>query len=146
MVNYREILRLRSLDYSQRQVAASVYSSRSTISEVYQLADKTGLSWPLPSDMSNTDVRNLFYPEKAVKSGRKIPDCSYLHKELAKPGVTLTLLWSEYWEQCHSEQLIPYQYTQFCEYYRTYAKSDITKRRATLYFRVPSFEIHIAIK
>ena len=122
MVNYREILRLRSLDYSQRQVAASVSSSRSTISEVYQLADKAGLLWPLPSDMSNTDVRNLFYPEKAVKLGRKMPDCSYLHKELAKSGVTLTLLWSEYCEQCHSEQLVPYQYTQFCEYYRSYAK------------------------
>jgi len=65
MVNYREILRLRSLDYSQRQVAASVRSSRSTISEVYQLADRTGLSWPLPSDMSDADVGNLLYPEKA---------------------------------------------------------------------------------
>jgi transposase len=109
------------MDYSQRQVAASVHSSRSTISEVYQLADKNSLSWPLPPDMSNTDVRNLFYPERASESGRKMPDCSYLHKELAKPGVTLTLLWSEYCEQCHSEQLIPYQYTQFCEYYRTFA-------------------------
>lgn len=122
MVNYREIIRLRSLDYSQRQVAASVSSSRSTISEVYQLADRIGLSWPLPSYMSDADVRNLLYPEKAFKSGRKIPDCSYLHQELAKPGVTLTLLWSEYCEQCHSEHLIPYQYTQFCEYYRTYAR------------------------
>jgi|GEM_PF-2625623 hypothetical protein len=60
MLNYREILRLRSLDYSQRQVAASVRSSRSTISEVYQhakvmktpclcgillLRHKVGMSW-----------------------------------------------------------------------------------------------------
>ncbi|TJX16325.1 integrase, partial [Tissierella creatinini] len=30
MVNYREILRLRSLGYSQRQVASSVHSSRDT--------------------------------------------------------------------------------------------------------------------
>lgn len=34
MVNYREILRLTSLGYTQRQIAASVHSSRSTISEV----------------------------------------------------------------------------------------------------------------
>lgn len=34
MVNYREILRLDSLNYTQRQIAASVHSSRNTISEV----------------------------------------------------------------------------------------------------------------
>lgn len=128
MVNYREILRLRSLDYSQRQVAASVHSSRSTISEVYQLADKHGLTWPLSSDVSNMDVRNLLYPERAAEPGRKMPDCSNIHKELAKPGVTLTLLWSEYCEQCQSENMIPYQYTQFCDYYRNYAK----KTKATM--------------
>lgn len=71
--------------------------------------------------MSNTDVRAFLYPKRAIESGRKMPDCSYLHKELAKPGVTLTLLRSGYCEQCYSEQLIPYQCTQFCEYYRTYA-------------------------
>jgi len=128
MVNYREILRLRSQDYSQRQVAASVHSSRSTISEIIKLADEKGLIWPLPPDMSNTNLRNLLYPQRACESGRKMPDCAYLHKELAKSGVTLTLLWSEYCEQAQSEQLIPYQYTQFCDYYRSYAR----KTKATM--------------
>ena len=39
MVNYREILRLHSLKYSQREIAASVHSSRSTIQQVLSLAD-----------------------------------------------------------------------------------------------------------
>ena len=43
MVNYREILRLDSLNYTQRQIAASVHSSRNTISEVLHLADAKGL-------------------------------------------------------------------------------------------------------
>ena len=34
MVDYREILKLNSLKYTQRQIAASVHSSRNTISEV----------------------------------------------------------------------------------------------------------------
>jgi len=38
MVDYREILRLNSLKYTHRQIAASVHSSRNTISEVIQLA------------------------------------------------------------------------------------------------------------
>jgi transposase len=128
MVNYREILRMRSLEYSQRQIAASVHSSRNTISEVYDLADKHGLSWPLPTEMTDSELKKLFYQGGTVKSGRKIPDYSYIHKELAKPGVTLTLLWSEYCEQCRSEQLIPYQYTQFCDNYRKFAN----KTKATM--------------
>jgi len=59
MANYREILRLRSMGYSRRQVAASAHSSRDTISEVLSLADEKGLSWPLPEDVSNDDIRKL---------------------------------------------------------------------------------------
>jgi transposase len=129
MVNYREILRLRSLDYTQRQVAVSVKCSRNTISEVYRLSDEKGLSWPLPSEWSNTDLQHLLYPGKTSGTERKMPDLAYLHKELAKSGVTLTLLWSEYCEQCKVEKLIPYQYTQFCDYYRSYAmKTKATMR------------------
>ncbi len=129
MVNYREILRLRSLDYSQRQVAVSVKCSRNTISEVYRLADEKGLSWPLSFEWSNTNLQHLLYPGKSSEAGRKMPDLAYLHKELAKSGVTMTLLWSEYCEQCKAEKRIPYQYTQFCDYYRSYAmKTKATMR------------------
>ncbi len=129
MVNYREVLRLCAQNYSQRQIAASLHTSRCTISEILKLADEKGLVWPLPTKLSNPDIRNLLYPQRACESGRKMPDCAYLHKELAKPGVTLTLLWSEYCEQAKAEQLIPYQYTQFCDYYRSYAhKTKATMR------------------
>ncbi|WP_278336888.1 hypothetical protein [Dorea formicigenerans] len=43
MVDYREILKLNSLKYTQRQIAASVHSSRNTISEVIQLAAENNL-------------------------------------------------------------------------------------------------------
>ena len=92
MVNYREILRLRSMDYSQRQVAVSVQCARNTVSEVYRLADENGLSWPLPTEWSNTDLQHLLYHGRSSETERKMPDLAYLHKELAKSGVTLTLL------------------------------------------------------
>ena len=57
MVNYREILRLRSLGYSQRQIAASVRSSRDTISEIFQLADVCNLSWPLEPTMTDRSLQ-----------------------------------------------------------------------------------------
>jgi len=121
LVSYREILRLRSLGYSQRQIAASIRSSRDTISEVFQLADVCNLKWPLDSAMTDRALQALFYPERAKKSDRKEIDYQYIHKELAKDGVTLTLLWSEYCETCRSEGLVPYMSTQFSDKYRKWA-------------------------
>ena len=51
------------------------------------------------------------------------------YQELAKPRVTLTLLWAEYCTQCEVEHTIPYQHTQFNEKYHTYAASKKTTLR-----------------
>ena len=104
MVNYREILRLDSLNYTQRQIAASVHSSRNTISEVLHLADAKGLHWPLDDTVTNQEIMSLLYPQrKDAVNPRKEPDYSYIHKELAKSGVNLSLLWTEYCSKCDSE-------------------------------------------
>ena len=123
MVNYREILRLRSLGYTQRQIETSVRSSRHTVSAVFQFADEYNLSWPLDPAMTDLALQSLFYPERANQSDRKEPDYQYIHNELAKDGVTLTLLWSEYCETCYAEGTIPYMSTQFCDKYRSWARS-----------------------
>ena len=34
-----------------------------------------------------------------------MPDMEYIHKEMAKSGVTLSLLWNEYCESCLKEML-----------------------------------------
>lgn len=59
MVNYREILRLDSLDYSQHQIASSVHSSRNTIREVLQRAKKAGIQWPLDDAVTNEELMSL---------------------------------------------------------------------------------------
>ena len=122
MVNYREILRLSSLNYSQRQISASTSSSRDTISDVLKLASKHGLNWPLPEELTNQAIQDLLYPERKERL-RRIPDYKHIHKELARPGVTLTLLWAEYIAMCDAENAVPYQLTQFCENYRSWARS-----------------------
>ena len=40
---------------------------------------------------------------------------------MAKSGVTLSLLWNEYCEQCRSNNEIPLKYAQYCNYYRKFA-------------------------
>ena len=55
------------------------------------------------------------------------PDYPYIHRELAKPGVTLTLLWEEYCVRCDDTGIRPYLSTQFWEKYRmcgSYHESD----------------------
>lgn len=126
MVDYREILRLNSLKYTQRQIAASVHSSRNTIREVIKLTDEQDLSWPLDDQLTNEKVYALLYPERLeAVNPRKEPDYNYIHKELARPGVNLTLLWTEYCVECNSIGRTPYMYTQFCDKYRDWAR--ITK-------------------
>lgn len=121
MVNYREILRLASLKYSHRQISASIFCSRDTVSTVCKLAEQYHLEWPMPDEFTNQAIQDLFYPERKERNHR-IPDYEYMHKELARPGVTLTLLWAEYTALCHSEKSVPYQMTQFCENYRSWAR------------------------
>jgi transposase len=128
MVNYREIIRLKSLDYSNISVASSCGSSRNTVAEVWKLAQNKELSWPIPNTLTNKDIEQLIYPERGVNEGRKLPDFEYIYKELAKPGVTLSLLWAEYCAQCAEEHTIPLQHTQFNEKYHAYAAS----KKATL--------------
>ena len=55
-------------------------------------------------------------------------DYEHIHEELAKSGVTLTLLWSEYCLACEQAGKIPYQHTQFNEHYHMFA----AMHRATL--------------
>jgi len=128
MVDYREIIRLNSLDFSNVGIANSICCSRNTVSEVLKLAETHELEWPIPEALTNKDIELLFYPERATNEGRKLPDFEYIHKELARPGVTLSLLWAEYCTRCEQENTIPYQHSQFNEKYHAYAAS----KKATL--------------
>lgn len=92
MVKYREILRLHAQGLSQRGIASSCSCSRNTISEVLKRAHSKGISWPFEKDMPDGELQEILFPEKSAASGfRSVPDCEYIHKELAKSGVTLSL-------------------------------------------------------
>lgn len=131
MLNYREIIRLKSLGYSNLRVGNSCGSSRNTIAEVWKLAQDKELTWPIPNNLTNKDLSAILYPGRLTSQGRKLPDYEYIYKELAKPGVTLSLLWSEYCEKCRHEGMIPYQHSQFSDKYHAYAASKKATLRIT---------------
>lgn len=123
MVNYREILRLTSMGQSQRSVKSAVHCSDHTIRAVLAEAGRKGIQWPLDDDITNADLERLLFPDKYKSIHMYVePDYQYIHRELAKPGVTLTLLWEEYCQKCCEAGLKPYMTTQFNDKYRKWAR------------------------
>ena len=124
MVNYREILRL-SADgnYSVRDILATAHCSYRSYNRTIDAAKAKGISWPLDDDVTNEELQAFLFPgQYAPLPIYAMPDFAYIHKELARTGVNLTLLHEEYKNKCLAEGTVPYRYTQFCELYRRWAK------------------------
>lgn len=132
MVDYREILRLNSLGCSQREISRAVHRSRNTVNEVLTLAEVLKIEWPLPEDVLNQDLEELLYPNKQnTETNYMTPDYEWIHKELARKGVTLTLLWTEYCADAHAAGMTPYMSTQFGDLYRKWARASKATMRIT---------------
>ena len=132
MVDYREVLRLNSLKHSQRDIALAVKSSRNTVRNILDAAKRKGVSWPLDNDVSNQELGMLLFPDKYTTASLYVePDYAYIHSELAKTGVTLTLLWEEYCRSCHENKQTPYMSTQFGDKYRKWARMTKATMRIT---------------
>ena len=129
MTDYREILRLDSLGINKTDISTSCCCARNTVASVLKKAKETGITYPLPDDMSDKQLTEKLFPASSVKVTYKMPDYDYIHREMAKSGVTLTLLWLEYCDKCIEAGEIPYKSTQFNKYYADYVK----KTKATMH-------------
>jgi transposase len=129
MTNYREILRLKSLGLNRTQIADSLGASRTTVIHTLQRAAAQGLDWQAAESLSDKELTLRLFPQGDGKSGYKMPDYEYIHREMSKSGVTQQLLWFEYCDQCRATGEIPYQLTQFKTYYREY----VAKTKATMH-------------
>jgi len=129
MRKIKEILRLKwECGLSNQKIAKSCGMARSTVGDYLIRAGATGLSWPLPEGMSDSELEKRLFSSPGGRSDieRPLPDCSEVHKELSRKGVTLVLLWQEY----KQEYPDGYQYTQFCEHYRRWkSQLDTTLRQ-----------------
>ena len=76
------------------------------------------MAWPLPDELDNTTLEARLFPRAAALRDRPLPTFAEIHRELARPGVTLQLLWEEY-AQVHPDG---YRYSQFCVRYRQWAR------------------------
>lgn len=118
MRKIRDILRLRlAAGLSIRQIKDSTKASVGAIQKLLVKADELGLSWPLPDELDDNQLAQLFYPESdtTVSSRYQAPDWPAIHQELKRKGMTKQLLWEEYTGQ-HPNRC--YSYSQFCDRYR----------------------------
>ena len=129
MTNYKEILRLKSLGLNHSQIAASIGISRQTTVTVLQKSETAGVTYQNIAGKTNPELAKILFPSDGGKPGYKIPDYEYIHREMAKSGMTLQLLWFEYCDECVGSGDIPYQLTQFRKYYRDF----VVQTKATMH-------------
>ncbi|MEP7273534.1 MAG: IS21 family transposase [Acidobacteriota bacterium] len=128
MRKIKEVLRLKhGHGLSERQIALSCGVSRSAVAEYLRRAQAAGLGWPLPGEMDDAAIEALLFQDKPEPSEQQKPDFAAMHQELqSRKDVTLQLLWTEYKETYPHG----YQYSQFCELYRKWAKKlDLVLRQ-----------------
>ena len=128
MTNYKEILRLHSLGLNNTRIAESCGCARSTVISTLRRAGEQGIAWDVVRGLSETDVAARLFPAASPGRQYRMPDYEKVHRELQRPGVTLSLLWVEYCEECRAAGELPYQSTQFNKYYADY----VHKTKATM--------------
>ena len=124
----REVLRLKhEVGLSHRAIARACRVSNSTVGEYVKRAEQAELVWPLPEELGEAELyRKLFPDREATKmAARPQPDWEAVHRELARKGVTLKLLWQEYREQ-HADG---YGRSQFCEHYQRWNRARTASMR-----------------
>ena len=119
MLKAREILKLKhEAGLSLRDIGKSCSCGKTTVSEVIERADRAGITWPI--DLSDKQLMSLLYPPLENNNSVPEPDIEYVFYEMKKKGLTLMLLWEEY-KEVHPDEIM---YTQFCERYRKFKKSN----------------------
>lgn len=140
MTQYREILRLHGLGFSQVGIADSVGCARKTVRNVIKRSKELGIQWPLPQSVTDGELDLQFNPKTSAVTERRYPDLEYIHKELMRNGVSKRLLWTEYCEDCRAGGELPLMYSQFCYHYQIFAQ----KKSATMHIdRKPAESIEV---
>lgn len=115
----KQILQLHFQGRSGRWIAKMLGVSRNTVKADLDALAGHPLDPEVMEAMSATAVYQHLHPDNKA-SGRVMPNMEYVHTELRRHGVTLQLLWAEYAAQCEEDGTRPYQYSRFCDLYRSY--------------------------
>ena len=120
MRKIKDVLRHKlDLKLSTAKVARILGLGRTTIREYHERFLASGLSWPLPQTLTDSQLEERLFSKALPVDGRPLPPFEYLAKEMARPNVTLALLWQEY----KKDRPDGYQYSQFAKLYKDWRKT-----------------------
>lgn len=96
MRKIRDVLRLHAGGLSKCRIAASLGLGPTSVGEYIRRARHAELDWLPPETLSDEALERLLFPppRKVPSDQRPQADWAAMHRELRKPGVTLSL-WSE---------------------------------------------------
>lgn len=112
------VLRLRAEGFTGRQIAAQGMS-RTSVAAVIEAADREGIGWDDVADLDDAEVYARLFPGRGEhESVHAQPDWDRVHRELARVGVTLKLLYGEYLDACRADGSTAMGYDRFCKTYQ----------------------------
>ena len=121
MRQLRYMLRLHHDGVSARKIGRTLGVARSTIRDNLRRAQASGITWPLPPELTDDVLEQRLFARSGMKTGlrrRSEPDWSMLARELKRPGVNLMVLWEEY----RQAQPDGYGYSRFCDLFREFER------------------------
>ncbi|MGP4982154.1 IS21-like element ISAar36 family transposase [Glutamicibacter arilaitensis] len=129
-IQTKPILRLRSEGFSQRSISTSQGFSRRSVAAVFEAADREQLDWEAARDIPESTVYDRLFPGRGTHTSVFVqPDWARVHQELAKVGVTLKLLHSEYVDQHFRPDTPTMGYDRFCKTYQRFvSESNVASR------------------
>jgi transposase len=131
-VNYKEIIRLIELDaaFSARYIAKITNISRPIVNKTINCVRELGLTYETVCKLSDKELTKIIKDFKKTTIVNNdsfnwiIPDYKYVHEELKRKGVTLSLLWTEYCVNNKDDARQKYQYSSFCSLYKKYTNDN----------------------
>jgi transposase len=119
----KEILRLKyEARLSHQQIASALRVSKGVVTKYVGQAAIAGLgTWSAVESLEESALRAQLLNRESVKPRVVVPDFACVHRELARKGVTLVLLWQEYVAAHPGERT--WGRTQFFEHYRSFAQT-----------------------
>lgn len=121
----KEALRYKfELGHSLERTAMALKISKGVVPKYVGLSKAAGLDWSQIEAMTEAQLQARLLPGRLVDGGNGHyvqPDYAAIHLELKRKGVTLMLLWQEH--QADNPEGRTYQYSQYCEHYRRWAKT-----------------------
>lgn len=131
MRHVKDVLRLKfECKLGNRPIAKSLGISRNTIRLVLRRAEKAGVVWPLPPDLTDQALENRLFPPLVPQQVRPLPDWAVVQQELQdhkRLNLTLMQLWLEY----KAQNPDGYQYAAFCRAYHEWLRRrDLVMRQS----------------